>query len=116
MAYQKQTFEDNTTILKASHMTHIEDGIVAVETTATEAKSTADTAKTTADTAKSTAEQAKSTAEQACPKSQAATTELLGLVKQSANVAKAAGPDNVTKAEFDALIDALVAAGIMAGA
>lgn len=38
----------------------------------------------------------------------------LGLVKQSANVAKAAGPDNVTKAEFDALIDALVAAGIMA--
>lgn len=109
MAYQKQTFEDNTTVLSASHMTHIEDGIVAVETTATEAKSTADTAKSTADTAKSTAEQA-------CPKSQAATTELLGLVKQSANVAKAAGPENVTKAEFDALIDALVAAGIMAGA
>lgn len=102
MAYQKQTFKDNTTVLSASHMTHIEDGIVAVETTATEAKSTA--------------EQAKTTAGQACPKTQAATTEALGLVKQSANVAKAAGPDNVTKAEFDALIDALVAAGIMAGA
>lgn len=114
MAYQKQTFEDNVTTLKASHMTHIEDGIVAVETTATEAKSTADTAKSTADTAKSTAEQAKSTAEQACPKSQAATSEVLGLVKQAANVAKAA--DAPTKEEFDALIDALVAAGIMAGA
>lgn len=100
MAYQKQTFEDNTTILKASHMTHIEDGIIAVETTATEAKSTA--------------EQAKTTAGQACPKTQAATTEALGLVKQAANVAKAA--DTPTKAEFDALIDALVAAGIMAGA
>lgn len=109
MAYQKQTFEDNTTVLKASHMTHIEDGIVAVETTATQAKSTADTAKSTADTAKNTADAA-------CPKSQSATTEALGLVKQCANVAKAAGPENVTKEEFDALIDALVTAGIMAGA
>ena len=31
MAYQKQTFTDNTTVLKASHLDHIEDGIVAVE-------------------------------------------------------------------------------------
>lgn len=31
MAYGKQTFEDNVTVLKASHMQHIEDGIVAVE-------------------------------------------------------------------------------------
>lgn len=38
-----------------------------------------------------------------------------GLVKQSANVAYAAGA-NPTAAEFKALIDALVAAGIMAAA
>jgi hypothetical protein len=42
-----------------------------------------------------------------------ATAETAGLVKQSANVAVAAG-DAPTKAEFDALIAALVAAGIMA--
>lgn len=31
MAYQKQTFTDNTTVLKTTHLNHIEDGIVAVE-------------------------------------------------------------------------------------
>lgn len=36
-------------------------------------------------------------------------------IKQAANVAKAAG-SAPTKAEFDALIDALVAAGLMAAA
>lgn len=44
-----------------------------------------------------------------------ATTSAAGLVKQAANVVKAAG-DAPTKAEFDALIDALVEAGIMAPA
>jgi hypothetical protein len=44
-----------------------------------------------------------------------ATTETAGIVKQAANVAKAVG-DAPTKAEFDALIDALVEAGIMAPA
>lgn len=31
MAYQKQTFTDNKTVLKAEHLEHIEDGIVAIE-------------------------------------------------------------------------------------
>lgn len=38
-----------------------------------------------------------------------------GVAKQAANVAKAAGTAP-TKAEFDAVIDALVAAGLMAAA
>lgn len=42
-----------------------------------------------------------------------ATTAKAGLVKQAANVAAAAG-EAPTKAEFDALITALVTAGIMA--
>ena len=44
-----------------------------------------------------------------------ATTEALGAVKQATLVAEAAG-ENVTKAEFKALLDALKAAGIMATA
>lgn len=36
MAYTKQTFIDGQTILNASHFNHIEDGIVAVESVATE--------------------------------------------------------------------------------
>lgn len=43
----------------------------------------------------------------------AATTSALGGVKMAAHVASAAG-DNVTKAEFEALLDALEAAGIVA--
>ena len=31
MAYQRQTFTDNKTVLKAEHLEHIEDGIVAIE-------------------------------------------------------------------------------------
>lgn len=42
-----------------------------------------------------------------------ATTDVPGLVKQSTAVPEAAG-ENVTKAEFKALLDALKAAGIMA--
>lgn len=45
----------------------------------------------------------------------AATTGALGGVRQAAHVASAAG-DNVTSAEFEALLDALEAAGIVAGA
>lgn len=45
----------------------------------------------------------------------AANKSTLGGVKQAALVAEAAG-DNVTKAEFKALLDALKAAGIMASA
>lgn len=70
---------------------------------------------TVADTAKTTAESAKQTAEAACPESKAATKQALGLVKQAAMVAEAAG-ENVTQAEFKALLDALKAAGIMASA
>lgn len=44
-----------------------------------------------------------------------ATTETAGTVKQAANVALAAG-EAPTKTEFDALITALIAAGLMAEA
>lgn len=44
-----------------------------------------------------------------------ATTETAGTVKQAANVALAAG-EAPTKAEFDALITALITAGLMAAA
>ena len=44
-----------------------------------------------------------------------ATAAAAGLVKQAANVPEAAG-DNPTAAEFKALLDALIAAGVMAGA
>lgn len=60
MAYQKQTFQDNVTVLNASMMNHIEDGIVANETAIGTAKSTADTAKSTATAAQSAATQAQS--------------------------------------------------------
>lgn len=46
---------------------------------------------------------------------EAATTETAGIVKQSANVALAAG-EAPTKAEFDALITSLIAAGLMSAA
>lgn len=68
-----------------------------------------------AETALTTAQAAKTTAEAACPKTQAATSDTLGLVKQSAAVPEAAA-ENVTQAEFKALLDALKAAGIMANA
>lgn len=45
----------------------------------------------------------------------AATAQKAGLVKQAAAVQEAAG-ENVTAAEFKALLDALIAAGILAGA
>ena len=45
----------------------------------------------------------------------AATTSTLGGVKMAAHVASAAG-ENVTQAEFEALLDALEAAGIVASA
>ena len=44
-----------------------------------------------------------------------ATTTTAGVVKKAANVAGAAG-SNVTKAEFKALLDALIAAGLMEAA
>jgi hypothetical protein len=45
----------------------------------------------------------------------AATAETAGLVMQAANVSKAAGT-NPTATEFNALLDALIAAGVMAEA
>ena len=45
---------------------------------------------------------------------EAATTSALGVVKQCSNVPGAAG-ENVTQAEFQALLDAMIAAGQMAG-
>lgn len=49
------------------------------------------------------------------PSTPAATTAAAGLVKQAANVPEATG-DNPTAAEFKALLDALIAAGVMAAA
>ena len=46
---------------------------------------------------------------------EAATTEKAGIVKQAATVAEAAG-ENVTAAEFKALLDSLKTAGILASA
>lgn len=43
----------------------------------------------------------------------AATAETVGIVKQAANVAEAAG-ESPTAAEFKALLDALILAGVMA--
>ena len=43
-----------------------------------------------------------------------ATEEVAGLVKMAGNVALAAGEEAPTKTEFDALITALIAAGLMA--
>lgn len=60
MAYSKQTFTDNVTVLTAAMMNHIEDGIVANETAIGTAKNTADTAKSTAEAAQSAATQAQS--------------------------------------------------------
>ena len=68
---------------------------------------------TKAENALTTAQDAKTKAEAACPKTQKASKSGLGLVKQSAAVPEAAG-ENVTKAEFKALLDALKAAEIMA--
>ena len=48
-------------------------------------------------------------------KTKNASTSAPGIVKQCTKVAEAAG-ENVTKAEFKALLDALIAAGIMASA
>lgn len=53
------------------------------------------------------------TANQGIP--EVATTAKAGIVKQAATVAEAAG-ENVTAAEFKALLDALKNAGIIAGA
>ena len=66
-----------------------------------------------AENALTTAQDAKTKAEAACPKTQKASKSGLGLVKQSAAVPEAAG-ENVTKAEFKALLGALKAAEIMA--
>lgn len=46
MAYEKQTFVDGSTVLKAEHLQHIEQGIVDVETTASNAQTAANEAKT----------------------------------------------------------------------
>ena len=32
MGYTKQSFKDNVTVLKAEHLNHIEDGLIALET------------------------------------------------------------------------------------
>lgn len=61
MAYQKQTFQDNVTVLNASMMTHIEDGIVANETAIGTAQSTATAAQSAATQAQSEVDALEST-------------------------------------------------------
>lgn len=72
MAYQKQTFIDNQTVIKAEHFNHIEDGIVAVETVAGNAATAANEAKTTATQAASKADSAETAAMQASSKADSA--------------------------------------------
>lgn len=90
MAYKKKDWADGEVITEAA-MDNIENGIAASDT-------------------KNTEQDGKITALES--KTGAATTAKAGVVKKSAAVPKATG-GTVTKAEFDALIDALVAAGIM---
>lgn len=79
MAYERQTFVNNETVLKAEHLTHIEDGVVANEeaissvgttasnaiTIASNALTTAEAANTNATTANTTASEAYAIAEEA---------------------------------------------------
>lgn len=121
MAYNKKDWADGEVITESA-MDNIESGISANDTKNTEqdVKISALEAKTTEATASqaglmSAADKSKldgiaaNANNYALP---AATTEVLGGVKKSASVPKAAA-ENVTQAEFNALIDALVAAGIM---
>ena len=84
MAYSKKTWKNGEVITDAA-LNNIENGVSANDTAITQLKS----------------------------KTNNATKASPGIVKQSAAVAEAAG-ENVTKAEFKALLDALKAAGIMA--
>lgn len=121
MAYNKKDWSDGEVITEAA-MDNIENGIATADSKNTEqdGKISSLEAKTgEATTSKSglmsAADKAKldgiaaNANNYALP---AATTGALGGVRKSAAVAKAAA-DTVTQAEFNALIDALVAAGIM---
>ena len=121
MAYAKKDWSDGEVITEAA-LDNIENGISANDTKNTEqdGKITALEEKTGEATSSkaglmSAADKSKldGIAAQANKYTlPAATTSVLGGVKKSASVAKAAS-ENVTQAEFNALIDALVASGIM---
>lgn len=91
MAYVKKDWQNNEVITEAA-MDNIENGIAANDS-------------------KNTQQDSKISALEG--KTGNATTAKPGVVKQAKVVAEAAG-ENVTKAEFKALLDALKAAGIMA--
>lgn len=121
MAYVKKDWTDGEVITETA-MDNIENGIANNETKNTEQdeKITALETKTQeATTSKSGLMSASDKAKLDGIAAQAnkytlpaATTSVLGGVKKAAAVAKVTG-ENPTKAEFDALIDALAAAGII---
>ena len=98
MAYTKKDWVDNEVITKEA-LNNIEKGIENVDKA-----NTAQGGKITPLESKVTALEGKVVA---------ATTAKQGLVKQATSVPEASG-ENVTKAEFKALLDALKTAGIMA--
>lgn len=122
MAYVKKDWNDGEVITEAA-LDNIENGVAANDTkntqqdekiTALEDKTSK--ASTSADGLMSKEDKAKLDGIQNQANKYtlpAATKQALGGVKQSAMVAEAAG-ENVTKAEFKALLDALKDAGIMA--
>ena len=112
MAYTKTTWNDGDTITK-DKLNNIEKGVGANDTaiTALNGKVVKASASNDGLMSKENFTKLQSLNNYTLP---AATTAALGGVKQCTNVAKAA--DAPTKAEFDALIDALIAAGIMASA
>lgn len=122
MAYSRKTWQNDEVITEQA-LNNIETGVAANDSKNTQQddKITALEGKTKEATSSkaglmSAADKAKLDGIQAQANKYtltAATKQALGGVKQSAAVAEAAG-ENVTQAEFKALLDALKAAGIMA--
>lgn len=121
MAYVKKDWTDGEVITETA-MDNIESGIAANDTKNTEQDTQIQELKAVATASKNGLMSAADKSKLDGIAAQAnkytlpnATTSSYGGVKQAANVAKVVG-EAPTKAEFDALIDSLVAAGIMAGA
>lgn len=112
MAYSKKDWTNGETITEAA-LDNIENGIAANDAKNTEqdGKIQQGEQKDTQQDGKISTLEGKVTALEA--KTQNANKSTAGIVKQCAKVPEAAGA-NPTKAEFKALLDALIAAGIMA--
>ena len=119
MTYQPNNLKTGATI-EESHMKNIDNGIVANEQKNTEQDEKIQQVEEKNDTQDSEIEQVKgknteqdNEIKDVKDKTEMATTEKAGIVKQAAAVPEAAS-EQVTGAEFKALLDSLKAAGIMA--